>query len=281
MNWIWMLLWLLLAAIVGVVVRPFWDEYSFQILTIVVFLNVIATITLWRKAARRPEKLKKRFLNRLWRSKPITPKHEPPPLKKEWVGIFGKNRTEQLIQFFSDFEDFGNVVNSWLADPDVHPHNSPWRLQELPNSELSLWASGGGPAYGRTYAVFHNQVRIGEIEVRPDWGYSTQDPRVTVHIELDWVRLLSLGTIRRFLVDIAEHVSEYRPGTVEYVQTNQQIDLAMTSVLWETQEVSQYGFENEPGHGQIEVELDGSAGFYLERRQVFRNQAAKAQQQQN
>src|SRR5262245_33909057 len=57
MNWIWTLLWLLLIAVVGVVVRPFWDEYSFQILTIVVFLNAIATINLWQKAARRPEKL--------------------------------------------------------------------------------------------------------------------------------------------------------------------------------------------------------------------------------
>jgi hypothetical protein len=110
MNWIWTLLWLLLAAVAGVVARPFWDEYSFQILTVVVFLNAIATITLWQRAARRPEKLKKKFLNRLWRSKPITPKHEPPSLKEEWVGVFGKKRTEQLIQFFSDFEDFGDVV---------------------------------------------------------------------------------------------------------------------------------------------------------------------------
>jgi len=40
---------------------------------IIVFLNAMATLTLWRTAARRPEKLKKQFLNRLWRSKPITP----------------------------------------------------------------------------------------------------------------------------------------------------------------------------------------------------------------
>jgi len=279
MNWIWTLLWLPLAAVVGVVVRPFWDEYSFQILTIVVFLNVIVTITLWQKAARRPEKLKKKFRKRLWDSEPITPKHQPPPLKEEWVGVFGKNRTEELIQFFSDFKDFANVVNAWLADPDVHPHHNPWRLQELPKSELSKLWGGSGPTYGRTYAVFHNQVRIGEIEIEPDWEYSTQNPRVTVHIELDWVRLLSFGRIRSFLTDIAEHLSEYRPGTMEYVQTNQQIDLAMTSVLWETQEVSQYGFENEPGHGQIEVKLSGLASFYLEQRQALRNQAAKAQQQ--
>ena len=123
---------------------------------------------------------------------------------------------------------------------------------------------------------FTNQVRIGKIEVRPHWEYSTQNPRVTVHIELDWVRLLDFGTIRHFLIDIAEHISEHRPGTVEYLQTNQQIDLAMMSVLWETQEISQYGFENDPSHGEIEVRLEGLTSFYLKRRQSLRNQAAKA-----
>jgi hypothetical protein len=48
---------------------------TFEILAIIVFLNVAATITLWRTAARRPEKLKKKFLNRLWRGKPITRFH--------------------------------------------------------------------------------------------------------------------------------------------------------------------------------------------------------------
>jgi len=273
MNWIWTLLWLLLIAVVGVVVRPFWDEYSFQILTIVVFLNAIATINLWQKAARRPEKLKKKFRKRLWDSKPITPKHQPPPPLKE--GLFVR---EAQLQFFSDFEDFANVVNSWLTDPYVHPHNSPWRLQELPKSEL-LHLGMDSPTYGRTYAVFHNQVRLGEIEIKPDWKYSTQNPRVTAHVELDWVRMLAAGRIRGFLIDLAQHISEYRPGTVEYLQTNHEIDLALIGVLWETQEISQYGFENEPGHGQIEVELSGLASFYLERRQAFRNQAAKAQQQ--
>ena len=33
-----------------------------------------------------------------------------------------------------------------------------------------------GASYCRTYAVFHNQVRIGKIEITPDWKYSTQDP---------------------------------------------------------------------------------------------------------
>lgn len=241
---------------------------------IIVLVNLGLTIELWRRAARRPEKLKKKFLNRLWRSKPITPKHErPAPLTKDRVFV-----GDAELQFFSDFEDFADVINSWLTDPYVYPHNSPWRLQELPKSEL-LYLGGDQPTYGRTYAVFHNQVRLGNIELRPLWDYSTQNPRVEVHVELDWVRLLAAGTIRGFLIAIAQHVSEYRSGTVEYVQTNQQIDLALTGVLWETQEISQYGMHNEPGYGQIEVQLDGLATYYLKRRQYVRDQAAKAKQE--
>jgi hypothetical protein len=241
---------------------------------IIVFVNLALTVELWRRAARRPEKLKKKFRNRFWRSKPIAPKHErPPPLTKDRVFV-----RDADLQFFSDFEDFANVINSWLTDPHVHPHNSPWRLQELPKSELSLWASVAGPTYGRTYAVFHNQVRVGEIEVKPDRRYSTQNPRVTVHVELDWVRLMHFERIRSFLADIALHISE--EGTLERVQANQQIDRAITRVLWGTQEISQYGFENEPGYGEIEVELTGPASFYLDQREFLARQAAKAKQQQ-
>jgi hypothetical protein len=243
---------------------------TFEILAIIILLNVVATIELWRRAARRPEKTKRKFRNRLWRSKPITPKHEPPPPLKKGYAV-----GEGTLQFFSDFEDFADVVNSWLTDPNVHPHNSPWRVQELPKSDLlELW-EGSGPTYGRTYAVFHNQVRLGEIEIRPDRKYSTENPRVTVHVELDWVRLLHFERIRSFLTDIAMHISEYRPDTLEYVRANQQINLAMTRVLWKTQEISQYGLE--PDYGEIEVELNGLASFYLDRRQALRNQAANAQ----
>jgi hypothetical protein len=238
---------------------------AFEILAIVVFLNILATIELWRRAARRPEKLKRRFRKRVWESKPITPKHQPPPPLKKGYAVGNAE-----LQFFSDFEDFANVVNGWLADPNNYPHGSPWRLQELPESELSALGMDS-PTYGRRYAVFYNQVRLGEIEVKPDWKYSTKNPRVTVHIELDWVRLLHFGTIRGFLTDIALHISDYRRETTGYVQTNQEIDRAMMSVLWHTQEISQYGLE--PSYGEIEVELDGVASFYLE--QAWRNQAGQ------
>jgi len=110
MSAIWTLLGLLLAAIVGVVGSALWTEYSFQILTIIVFVNAMATITLWRRAARRPEKLKKKFLNRLWESKPITPIHEPPVIENVMWGV-----RKPRLQFFSDFDEFASVLNEWLA----------------------------------------------------------------------------------------------------------------------------------------------------------------------
>src|SRR5262249_38545282 len=190
-----------------------------QVLWIVVAFNAGATIELWRRAARRPEKLKKKFRNRLWKGKPITPKHEPPPpLKADSYGV-GKEE----LQFFSDFEEFAEVVNSWLASQYAYAHSNSWRLQELPKSELGLWASHAGPTYGRTYAVFHNQIRIGEMEIKPDRNYSTESPRVRAHLELDWVRLLHFRTIRSFLIDIVLHISDYRPGKLEYLQTNHQL----------------------------------------------------------
>src|SRR5262245_41468896 len=117
--WRW-LLFVPLGLALGLVVSSFWTSYSFEILTVVVFLNAMATITLWQRDARRPEKLRKKFLNNLWRGKPLTPKHErPPPLK---AGEWGVDKED--LQFFSDFEDFADVVNSWLTDPYAHPHGS-------------------------------------------------------------------------------------------------------------------------------------------------------------
>jgi hypothetical protein len=238
------------------------------LVNIIVFVNLALTIGLLQTAVRRPEKLKRKFRKRLWQSKPINPKHEPPPPLKK--GLFVD---ETKLQFFSDFEDFADVVNSWLTASYDHPHGGPWRLQQLPRSDL-LWLDTGQPTYGRAYAVFHNQVSVGEIEIRPLPQYSTQDPRVEVYVELDWVRLLHFETIRSFLSSIADHVCW---GTLERVQADQQINLAMTSVLWGTQEISKY--RTEPGYGRIEVKWTGSANWYLGRRQDVRNEAAKAKQQ--
>jgi hypothetical protein len=105
-------------------------------------------------------------------------------------------------------------------------------------------------------------------------------PRVTAHIELDWVRLLDFETVRSFLVDIATHVSEYRPGTVDYVQAIGEINRAMTFVVWNALTAARDNFDGATDYdAPIEVELTGSASFYLNWRKHMRSEAAKAGQQ--
>jgi hypothetical protein len=114
---------------------------------------------------RKPQRPKKKFIKALRHSKPIVPKHQSPKAIGE--------KFESLVQakdkaFFNDFKQFANVVNWWLSDPHV---GGPWRLQELPDTDLVLHGSfDHGPTFGRRYAIFHNQVRLGELEVEPIYG---------------------------------------------------------------------------------------------------------------
>ena len=134
------------------------------------------------------------------------------------------------------------------------------------------------PAYGRRYAVFYNQAQVGEIELEPNYRYSTENPGVTLHIELNFVRLLPFETTRDFLTHVAENTFEYQRCTPEYFEMNQKIDLAMMHVLWKRRQISKFALD-ESGYGQITVELKGLASSYLEGSRRWRNKAAKTQQQ--
>src|SRR5262245_120271 len=253
---------------------------SFDFLTIVVIVNALATFVLW--SALQPAKIKKKFRKQLYDTKPITPKHRPP---KAIGGKLESLVREEHRVFFADFADFANVVNWWLAGEYVQ---SRWRLQELPETELDLpMAFSGyepqGPTFGRSYAVFYNQVRLGALEVAP-FSYSTDDPRVITYIHLDYVRLLSFQTIRDFFAAIAEHACYDSRDRNEYFKTQQAaqqaIDRAMTEALWRSNEVDAYNNMldrleriNAPDCGEIDLELDGVARWYLERRETLRKQA--------
>lgn len=227
-----------------------------------IFLVVIAAIALLSEVARPPpaKKPKKKFLKHLLHSKPVPPKHQPPsPLKEGKEGI-----TRGVQQFFADFEDFADVVNYWLADPHV---GGPWRLQELPDAEPSLDVSDS-PTRGRRYAVFHNQERLGTLEVS-DFFYRTGAPRVITRLRLDYVRLLSFDAVRNFLSAIALHTCDASPNSKEYSQATQAIDRAMTEVLWQTQQISTFGM-NGKDWGKLDLRLDGTAGWYFERKQALK-----------
>jgi hypothetical protein len=236
-----------------------------ETLTIIVVVNVVVTYSL---AAQRQPKLKKKFRKQLYGTNPITPKHQPP---KAIGGKFESLVRKQDRVFFADFADFASVVNWWLADEHV---GSRWQLQELPETELSLHGVFDyGPTFGRSYAVFFNEVRLGALEVKPSGRYSPDHPCVITYLHLDYVRLLSFKTIRDFFDVIAMHACYYSRDSKEYFEAQQAIDRAMTEALWRSNEVDVYNI-NAPDYGEIDLRLDGLASWYLERRAAVGEVAA-------
>ncbi len=241
---------------------------TFGVLVITVFLNVMATIALWQEAARKPRKPKKKFFAILLHSKPILPKHQPAKTVGE---EFSSLITKEDRLFFDDFADFAAVVNWWLADEYV---GGPWRLQELPETELEFTYSDM-PDFGRRYAVFHNQVRLGALEVSASLPYSAEEPNVYTTVKLTSIRLLTFDIVYKFLTSIALHVSNPDQNTKEYSKTRQGIDRALTQVLWQTQQISEFGMDSEDW-GELELRLDGSASWYFVRREALRKKQAAA-----
>jgi hypothetical protein len=238
---------------------------AFEILLFIVFLNIGATITLWRIAARKPEKLRKQFITAVMSSKPIVPKHQSPKsMGGQLENTFLVSREDRM--FFTDFVDFGVVVNWWLGDEDV---GSPWRLQELPNTELSI-GFRDTPSFGRRYDIFYNQVRLGTLEIYPGYPYSAEQQTVYTAIELEWVRLLDFDTLRGFLENIASHVCNNDTRSKEYLETRVYIDRALSRVLWQNQRITQFDFDGQ-GYGELELLLEGSPVRYFDRRQALRN----------
>ena len=67
----------------------------------------------------KPERPRKKFLKQLHDTKPINPQHAQPITKPH--SLLG----DDDALFFTDFAEFGDVLNSSLSD-----ERSPWRLQE-------------------------------------------------------------------------------------------------------------------------------------------------------
>jgi hypothetical protein len=225
----------------------------FNILAVVVALNVMATISLWQAAARRPEKVKRKFFDALLNGEPITPRHQPPRAVSSLA-------SDEDRRFFRDFEDFAEVVNWWLADEHI---GSSWRLQELPDTELKFQLSDM-PMFGRRYSIFRNQVHIGALEVSPDYKHSTERPAVRTEIQLWYARLLNYDDASEFLSAMAMHVCDM---TEDRVQWRMAIETGMTRALWQSHHIAEFGKDGED-YGEIQLQFNGSAAGYFQRRDV-------------
>ena len=96
--------------------------------------------------------------------------------------------------FFSDFEMFADALNHRFEP------NEPWRVQELPNAELT---GREEPDYGRRYEIFYNKYSVGNLQIFAGHPYDSDNQQVGTEIELHYARLLPFAAIKRFVFAIA------------------------------------------------------------------------------
>jgi hypothetical protein len=139
------------------------------------------------------------------------------------------------------------------------PHlRESWRRQELSDTGLRL-DHPDSPSYGRRYEIYHNQVRVGELEV----SASHLDDNVIANTKLDWVRLLPISTIRALLRGLALHICDPDQTSEEYRQARVALDNCLTDTLWQAQRITEFDYQD---YGGLELQLEGSAKWYFERR---------------
>jgi hypothetical protein len=241
-----------------------------EVLAVILVLLAVAIINLSRQAARKPPRPRKWFLKKLLHSEPITPQHNPP---KAAGGGMKYGVTDEYRRFFADFAEFADVVNWWFAEEYV---GSRWRLQELPDGDVRLHVSFEyGPIYGRCYAIFHNQVELGRLEIRPGHSYDATAPEVITEIELHSVRLLHYDRIEEFLSAIASYTCDRKAKDGNYTNPNQAIVGALTKALWETQQITEFADLDGQDWGELHCTFVGLAtGWYFNQREALRKKRA-------
>jgi len=222
---------------------------------------LIALIALSRTFSHKGGRPNKKFSKQLIYSSPITPNHNPPKTMGDLVD-------DHDLRFFRDFAEFGLVVNWWLADEDI---GGRWRLQELPESDLRLDGSDM-PSFGRRYDVFHNQARLGTVEISAGLDYSERR-NVWVDVALEYVRLLPFDTVAGFLGDVALHVCNQDRSTKEYIEAQQSIAAALSRALWDAQRIHQEDLGED--WGELELRVAGTADWYFTRRDALRRKDAR------
>jgi hypothetical protein len=133
--------------------------------------------------------------------------------------------------------------------------------------------------FGRCFAVYYNQSRVGRLEIHPSFPeYTTQTPYVSTSVQIDWSRLLGYRTIVGFLDVIASHVTNRSPKSDEYVSARQGIQAALTETLWENHQISEFdrAFANDEdwNWGELNVSFNGAAEWYIMRRGIWQKNVA-------
>jgi hypothetical protein len=239
---------------------------SYEFLATIVVINAFVTFALWRQVSRKatnPAGLNKKAAKALWGSAPIVPRHNPPTAPGgQFSGLAGQE--DRL--FFTDFREFADIVNRWLADDFTH---SRFRLQDLPDGDLRLNVDfDNGPSLGRCFALYYNQTRVGRLEISPGYPYTTETPLVYTSIEIDWAQFYGFDELTEFLGAIALHVTSNDPKRAENLAARQAIMAALTQTLWGEYRISQYdrAVGDVEDWGELNVRFQGVAEFYIRRK---------------
>jgi hypothetical protein len=242
---------------------------SYDFLAFLVLANIVVTISLWRTMHRKAARPNKKAAKLLWDSEPITPKHEPPKTAGDDYASLARDVDRR---FFSDFKEFADIVNWELADEFTE---SRWRLQDLPDVDRKIGvAFDNGPALGRSFKLFYNQLDLGRLEISHGYPYTAETPNVNGAIEIHSVRLLGYDAVTELLGCILEHVGS--AGSGQYIQ------YSIAKTLWDsTYRISKYDLNaDNDDWGEISFNFSGCAQFYKERRlrwrQIIADNAAKA-----
>jgi hypothetical protein len=215
----------------------------YEILILLVLINLGFTSHIWRTFRRGP---KRKFLFKLLHGEPITPKHAPPSLRNG-VELFISD-ADRL--FFSDFEIFADAVNHRFEP------NEPWRVQELPDAELT---GREEPDYGRRYEIFYNQYRVGNLQIFAGHPYGPDDPQVGTEIELHYARLLPFAAIKRFVFAIANFTAS--GNSEEALRVYNALHETMLNELW--QHEFDPDLDSRTNGGSIELRFSGSSAAFL------------------
>jgi hypothetical protein len=242
-------------AIVIMVLFIYGAQWGIHPATLVMFL--IALVAVHRLHLKMRERLgddlipSQKWLDDIFESKPITPQDGVSEgLPEQGWGISESDRA-----FFNDFADFARIVNNWLT----HDKDSPWRLQEHRETEISDM-DDGEPVYGRRYRVFFNQMEMGALTIRPQFEYSSANPQVIAKGEIQYPRLFPFYRITELHNALAHHLVDDR-------------STHNTGFLYNLMEVMWREVPGASKHSDLEFELQGVASYYLHMLQNARQQA--------
>ena len=82
-------------------------------------------------------------------------------------------------------------------------------------------------------------------------------------MNLEWVRLLPISTIRALLNGLAMHICDPDPKSEEYRQARTAINNCLIDTLWQAQQITEFDGQ---GYGDLQLQLDGSAEWYFRRK---------------